>query len=861
MASDTAKTTGRREIIVLQLLVLLFLAIRAYFDLKADLFGDEAYYWMWGQRLGWSYFDHPPLHAWLLRLVAITAGWHPISVRLLSWLTLAGVLLIFRSWAARMAPEAPRLWFWRTAAIYIASPIFFGMTMIAYNDHLLVLLSLLAIHCFVVFIDRVETGEARALRWLYGAAIALGLAVLTKYNGVFIGFGFVATCLLRPKLRRLLATPHPWLTGLLAAAMQAPVIYWNFAANLASFRYHLDDRWGGAVGHFSWLHPVNFILLCIILWSPFLVWPLIRMLRSTPATDFEGRARTVAVSIFAISSLSFLAISCVLDAFFYWNIVAFIGLMPLLTRFMGNPVLRWAHYLFGLLFAVLIVVNFSVIPVGELLGIRDRGSSSDYNWTAIGEHMRAAEEKTPADLIAATRYSTTAQLGFALGTPDTVKLSPEHSQYDYWQDEADYAGKSALILTDEQDGDGTFTWLRQHFASLTQIDSIDTMMLGPHALHLAHLPRRRVQAVTPAQPAPAWATPLGAALVVLLLMLPRAIFAARFGLIGDEAYYAIWSFFPSFGYFDHSPSVAWVIWLGRSLFGESQFAVRSMFLIADLIVCAALYRLGDLLFADRRIGAAAAIAYSVTVGVLITFSVATPDGPSTLFWVLTLWAVAEFARGRNANWWLLAGAFAGLGLLSKYTVVFLGAGLLFYLLTSRERLQWLKLWQVWAGGALALLLFRAGRLDQFAARLELVPLPARPLEFFRRRDASRRVPALPHRGGHPVPADALRLRHHRRRAVLHAPRPGAGPAGADLGADGRLLPRRCAVRPGQSELDRAAVPVLALVGAYAAVTVRPRNWLRWPLDILYVLHVPLGLALMLFAYQAVDTRSIPLSAR
>jgi 4-amino-4-deoxy-L-arabinose transferase-like glycosyltransferase len=478
MASDTARHTGRREIVVLQVLVLVFLALRLSFDLRADLFGDEAYYWMWGQRLGWSYFDHPPLHAWLLRLVSIVAGWHPFSVRLLSWLTLGGVLLLFRNWSTRLAPDAPRLWFWRTAAIYLSSPIFFGMTMIAYNDHLLVFLCLLAIHCFVTFVDRSESGAARPLRWLYAAAIALGLATLTKYNGALIGFGFAATFLLRPKLRRLLATPHPWLAGLVAILMQAPVVYWNLTASLASFRYHLDDRWGSQVGHFSWLHPVNFILLCIILWSPFLIWPLVRMLRGAPASEFEGRARTVVVSTFAISTLVFLAISCVLDAYFYWNIVAFIGLMPLLTRFLGNPILRWAHFIFGLLLAVLIVVNFSVIPVGELVGIRDRGSSSDYNWTAIGEHMRAAQEKTPADLIAATRYSTTAQLGFVLGTPDTVKLSPEHSQYDYWQNEAGYAGKSALILTDEPDGAPRIVWLQQHFATLTQVDSFDTVLLG-----------------------------------------------------------------------------------------------------------------------------------------------------------------------------------------------------------------------------------------------------------------------------------------------------------------------------------------------------------------------------------------------
>ena len=75
---------------------------------------------------------------------------------------------------------------------------------------------------------------------------------------------------------------------------------------------------------------------------------------------------------------------------------------------------------------------------------------------------------------------------------------------------------------------------------------------------------------------PAWATPLGTAIIVLLLMLPRLAFAVKFGLIGDEAYYAIWSFHPAFNYFDHSPSVAWIIWLGRMLFGERLSPLRTL---------------------------------------------------------------------------------------------------------------------------------------------------------------------------------------------------------------------------------------------------------------------------------------------
>src|SRR5690606_11408974 len=98
-------------------------------------------------------------------------------------------------------------------------------------------------------------------------------------------------------------------------------------------------------------------------------------------------------------------------------------------------------------------------------------------------------------------------------------------------------------------------------------------------------------------------TPLACALIALVLTLPRALFSARFGLIGDEAYYAVWSLHPGFGYYDHSPAVAWVIWLGRVMFGESEFAVRSLFLASSLVTCAALYRMGLLLFADRRIGA------------------------------------------------------------------------------------------------------------------------------------------------------------------------------------------------------------------------------------------------------------------
>ena len=165
MTSTAATLPQRRHLAVLPVVVLLFLGLRLYFDFKADLVGDEAYYWMWGQHLDWSYFDHPPLHAWLLHLVAQLVGWSRFSVRLLTWASLLLVLWIFHLWSKRLAPADSATWFWRAAALYLASPLFFLFGSIAYNDHLLVALSLLAVHCFVTFVEQVESGRPLPPSW------------------------------------------------------------------------------------------------------------------------------------------------------------------------------------------------------------------------------------------------------------------------------------------------------------------------------------------------------------------------------------------------------------------------------------------------------------------------------------------------------------------------------------------------------------------------------------------------------------------------------------------------------------------------------------------------------------------------
>jgi hypothetical protein len=42
---------------------------------------QEAYYWTWSKVLDWSYFEHPPLQAWITRSTSFFLGDSPFSIR------------------------------------------------------------------------------------------------------------------------------------------------------------------------------------------------------------------------------------------------------------------------------------------------------------------------------------------------------------------------------------------------------------------------------------------------------------------------------------------------------------------------------------------------------------------------------------------------------------------------------------------------------------------------------------------------------------------------------------------------------------------------------------------------------------
>ncbi len=189
--------------------------------------------------------------------------------------------------------------------------------------------------------------------------------------------------------------------------------------------------------------------------------------------------------------------------------------------------------------------------------------------------------------------------------------------------------------------------------------------------------------------------PLSLNIVLCLgvLTLARLLAAAAIPLTEDEAYYRLWAQHLSFGYFDHPPMVAWWIAAGRTLMGDTALGARLVSVIATTLASLVIIDIGQTLGFSQRASERAGLWYNAMVLIGLGGAIVTPDAPATLFWTVTVWALAKAWRSGVGPWWIAAGAAAGLAALSKYSALFIGPGVLLWLLSSNAgRRQLLRPW-------------------------------------------------------------------------------------------------------------------------------------------------------------------------
>ena len=142
--------------------------------------------------------------------------------------------------------------------------------------------------------------------------------------------------------------------------------------------------------------------------------------------------------------------------------------------------------------------------------------------------------------------------------------------------------------------------------------------------------------------------------------------ALHIGVIGDEAYYWLWSKHLALSYRDKGPLVAWVIALATQVFGDNAFGIRIAALLFSAGTGWQLFVLARRLY-DERI-ALWTLAISCVLPMFVVGSVLmTIDPLSVFFWA---WGANVFwsALHDPKPWrWSALGFIIGLGFLAKFT--------------------------------------------------------------------------------------------------------------------------------------------------------------------------------------------------
>lgn len=255
----------------LAILLVVSAAIRAILAASFALGNDEVYYWTYALYPSLSYFDHPPMVAWLIRLFTFNLNLnHEFFVRLAS--IIAGTIntwLIFRI-GKKLRDE---LTGWYAALLYTASVYSYIITGIfILPDTPQTFFWLVALGLMInVLPDQALTVGNRKTMLLIGVMIGLGM--LSKYTTAFLWVGMMIYIVSRN--RKWFTTWQFYAANLLIVLIFSPVIAWNFSNSFVSFMFHsqrlevsgylvnVNSLLTELGGELLYTNPVNVVLLIL----------------------------------------------------------------------------------------------------------------------------------------------------------------------------------------------------------------------------------------------------------------------------------------------------------------------------------------------------------------------------------------------------------------------------------------------------------------------------------------------------------------------------------------------------------------------------------------------------------------------
>ncbi|MBA3650657.1 MAG: glycosyltransferase family 39 protein [Chthoniobacterales bacterium] len=169
------------------------------------------------------------------------------------------------------------------------------------------------------------------------------------------------------------------------------------------------------------------------------------------------------------------------------------------------------------------------------------------------------------------------------------------------------------------------------------------------------------------------------------------------GLLDDARYLDL-------GYVSYPPFTPVLARVALILFGPSLVGVRFFAALAQSIAMVFTGLMARELGGQRWAQIVAALAAAVSPMAVCMGTMLQYIALDYLWWVLAAYGVIRLLRSENPRWWLMIGGALGLGMMTKYTMIFFIAGIVAGVVLTPAR-RYLKSPWLWAGAALSLVIF------------------------------------------------------------------------------------------------------------------------------------------------------------
>ena len=455
---------------------------------------DEAYSIGIARQFSLSYFDHPPLHLWLVGAWAKLWGSEDLLLLRLPFIALGALSswLIYALGARLFGPVAG-LW---STVIFNLAPVFgLAHAGLIFPDGPLIAAAL-AVALLVARIV-LTPGDGQRLGLWALAGLMAGLAMLSKYHGVLLLLGLLLFLLTTRQGRRWLLTPGPWLAAAIAAVCFVPVLVWNAQHDWVSFAFQAGRGRVGSGADLRLLGPVESLLSQAVYLLPWIAVPLGAFLVRGVIGGPGNIQRWLLVCLAVLPIVIFTGLTLFGRGLPHWQMPGWLFAIPLLGEALANAgrITRRLAVVIAIVTAVGLAALATVVTMQARWGSFDQQTLQIFggtdptdallSWEPLKSELAA--RGLPTDdrtFIGTFNWVRAGELNALFGKQIPVLcLCSDARHFDYLNPPEDYAGWNAILIgmPGHIDDDAT---LGAQFATLAPLRDISLSKGGRIAVPL-----------------------------------------------------------------------------------------------------------------------------------------------------------------------------------------------------------------------------------------------------------------------------------------------------------------------------------------------------------------------------------------